>query len=155
MNNRTGANRPALKRKLKSIAVAAIVLILGLGAAAYAQYTGPYWFGMGPDGILGMMPPGGMYDGGGRRKAPPPCPVASPITIVQSEARHSFTYVSKKNGCVYTITRNGKTWLTATYDSSAKTYRLTDPAGTGALLLELGIPPGQFPTTRRVDVNPN
>jgi hypothetical protein len=159
MKNTLGAQRPASTRKILWIAVAAIVLVAALATAAFSQAVGDNknWYGMGSDNVMGMMPPSGMNDGGnggGRMKAPPACPAASPITIVHSQAHHSFTYVSTKNGCVYTITRNGKAWLTVTYDSSAGTYRLTDPNGTGALLLELGIPPGQFPSSAHIKINP-
>jgi hypothetical protein len=34
--------------------------------------------------------------------------------------------------------------MTVTYDSSSGTYKITDPGGSGALLLQLGIKPGQF-----------
>ncbi len=158
MKNILGAQRPASTRKVLWIAVAAIVLVAALATAAFSQAVGGNgnWYGMGSDNVMGMMPPSGMNDGGygaGRRQAPV-CPAALPITIVHSKAHHRFTYVSTKNGCVYTITRSGKAWLTVTYDSSAGTYRLTDPNGTGALLLELGIPPGQFPSPGRVKINP-
>ena len=144
MNKQTGADRPA--RKLKSIAVAAIVLILGLAGAVYAQETGDHWYGMGSDNVLGMMPPGGMKPyGSGKRVQIPPCAARPDITLVQPGAKgRTVTYVATKTACIYTISREGKAWLTVTYDTTHKTYRLTDPNGTGALLLELGIDPGKF-----------
>jgi hypothetical protein len=158
MKNTLGAQRPASTRKVLWIAVAAIVLVVALATAAFSQAVGDNknWYGMGSDNVMGMMPPSGMNDGGygnGQRRAPV-CPAASPITIVHTQGRQSFAYVSSKNGCVYTISRNGKAWLTVTYDSSAGTYRLTDPNGTGALLLELGIAPGQFPSSGHIKINP-
>ena len=143
MNKQTGANRPA--RKLKSIAVAAIVLILGLAGAVCAQDYGQ-WFGMGSDNVMGMMPPNGNKTyGGSKQTTLPPCGARPDLTLVQTGAKgRTVTYVSSKSGCIYTISREGKAWLTVTYDALHKTYRLTDPNGTGALLLELGITPGQF-----------
>jgi hypothetical protein len=148
MNKQTGANRSAMTRKLKSIAVAAIVLILGLGTAVYAQGYGSQWFGMGSDNVLGMMPPGGMVPppqhGAKQATTVPPCAARPNLKLTQSGAGRTVTYVSSKRGCIYTISRAGKAWLTVTYDALSKTYKLTDPNGTGALLLELGIAPGKF-----------
>jgi hypothetical protein len=146
MNNPTGAQRPALTRKPKWIAVAAIVLILGLGTAAYAQYTNN-WFGMGSDNVMGVMPPNYTVPngGGGHVQQPPPCAASGDITLTQSGAKgRTITYVSSKSGCIYTIKRDGTPWVTVTYNTSSKTYRLTDPNGTGGLLLELGTPAGLF-----------
>jgi hypothetical protein len=153
MKNQTGAHRPAMTRKLKSIAVAAIVLILGLGAAVYAQ-DGNNWYGMGPDNIMGMMPPNGMRMAAGSHQTIPPCSPRPDIVLTQHASKGTITYVSSKSGCIYTISREGKPWLTVTYDASTKTYKLTDPTGTHDLLLELGIDPGKFnpwvgPTTKK------
>lgn len=143
MNNPTGAKRPAIARKLKWIAVAAIVFILGLGAVAYADYIEQH-FAMGPDNIMGVMPPN-YGRGGGVPVQPPACGPSADLTLTQSGAKgRTVTYVSSKSGCVYTIKRNGTPWATVTFDASTKTYKLTDPNGTGSLLLELGTAPGLF-----------
>lgn len=166
MKNMLGAQRPASTRKVLWIAVAAIVLVAALATAAFSQAVGgnANWYGMGSDNVMGMMPPSMPYEQKPERNPPqaqqvqamrvaqstgtasqsgPNCNRALPITIVHSARRQTFTYVSTKHGCVYTITRNGKAWLTVTYDG---TYKLTDPNGTGALILELGIKPGLFPS---------
>jgi hypothetical protein len=161
MKNILGAQRPASTRNVLWIAVAAIVLVLALATAAFSQAYGGNgnWFGMGSDNVMGMMPPNGMYpppDGGGgnmRRMPTANCDAARPITIKQSGPHHhTFTYVSTKHACVYTITRDKKAWATVTYDVSSGTYKLTDPSGSGRLILELGIPPGKFPARKIVPI---
>ena len=133
-------------KKIQWVAVAAMVLVAALANVALSQDAGAKWFGMGSDNIMGMMPPNGMNDpgSGGRQMMPQGCGAGGPITVTQTRGRRSYTYVSTKNGCVYTIARNGAVVMTVTYDSSSGTYKITDPGGSGALLLQLGIKPGQF-----------
>jgi len=159
MKNILGAQRPASSRHILGIAVAAIVLVLALATAAFSQGYGSNWFGMGSDNVMGMMPPsmgvpqptaqphqsGAALMVQSHGNAPalgPNCAAAANLTLVQAGSGQTYTYVSTKHGCVYTISRNGKAWLTVTYDG---TYKITDPNGTGKLVLELGIAPGQFP----------
>jgi hypothetical protein len=144
----------------------AIVLVIGTAAAALSQYNGDNWFGMGSDNVMGMMPPNGMYGSTSPQTArtqlaqrsvkPAPgaqmsrrCPPSDVITIHQAD---KYRYTSTKSGCVYTIARDGRPIFTVTYDSSSGTYKLTDPNGSRELLLELGIPPGQFtgPHAKRI-----
>jgi hypothetical protein len=171
MNDQTGAQRPAITRKFPWIAVAAILLVLGLGAAAYSAST-DHWFGMGPDNVMGMMPPNGMVSAPGHQpkeggapqtdSAPgsaAPCGPSGDI-VLPPGSQGTFKYVSTKHDCTYTIKRDGTPWVTVTYDMSARTYRLTDPHGTGKLLLELGVRPGLFtpaplPNPYNVKKNPN
>jgi hypothetical protein len=175
MNNPTGAERPAITRKVPWIAVAAILFILALGAAAFSQST-DRWYGLGPDNIMGMMPPNGMAASTQMRKPQAKTGQGSSMqamTVGNSSVQHcapsgditlprgsqgSYTYVSTEHGCIYTIKRDGKPWVTVTYDTAHGTYRLTDPNGTGKLLLELGIPAGTFtpaPLARPATANPN
>jgi hypothetical protein len=163
VKNILGAQRPASTRKVLWIAVAAIVLVVTLATAAFSEAYGDNWFGMGPDNVMGMMPPSmGMSqppgqpavryaaDSGVSRASVANCSASANITIKQTDSHHhhTFTYVSMKNGCVYTIWRDRTPWATVTYDAGTGTYKLTDPNGSGELLLELGIKPGQFPGGR-------
>ena len=152
MKHVNGAERPTSTCNVLWIAVVAIFLVVATAAAAFSANTGN-WFGMGSDNVMGIaddvMPPNGM--GPQPRPYPttaptPNCNPAANLTVTQAGANgRKFTYVSTKNGCVYTITRDGKAWATVTYDASTATYKLTDPNGSGRLILQLGIPPGQFP----------
>jgi len=154
MKHINGAQRPTSTCNVLWIAVVAIFLVVATAAAAFSAANTENWFGMGSDNVMGMMPPNGMNPGGGdpggqRRMQTTNCDPAREIRLTQTGTHHHiFTYVSAKHGCVYTITRDGKAWATVTYDGSSGTYKLTDPNGSGRLILELGIPPGQFPPAK-------
>jgi hypothetical protein len=161
MKNIQGAQRPTSTCNVLWIAVVAIFLVVATAAAAFSEYTGDPYFGMGSDNVMGMMPPNGMYGSTSRQtartqlaqrsvtpvpvlKIPPRCAPSGVLTAHQSFGGKSYTYTSTKKGCVYTIARDGRSLFTVTYDSSSHTYKLTDPNGSRELLLELGIAPGQF-----------
>lgn len=157
MKHINGAQRPTSTCNVLWIAVVAIFLVVATAAAAFSQYAGDKWFGMGPDNVMGvedgMMPPNGMLPppgSGGRHGTPTVnCDAARSLTVTQPGAHHhSYKYVSTKHGCVYTIARDGKPWATVTYDASTATYKLTDPSGSGRLILQLGIPRGLFAPTK-------
>jgi hypothetical protein len=156
MNNLTGAQRPAFKRKILLIAVTAIVLVFAWAKAGYPCNPCP-WFQLGPDGVMGMMPPNGYGrpapGGGGNTRGGNNGPMTvqgvagskgnanvqpSDLTLTQTEGRHSYKYVASENGSVYLIKRDGVPWVTVTYNATTKLYELTDPRGSGAPVLKVG-----------------
>ncbi|MDB5070223.1 MAG: hypothetical protein JWM87_1334 [Candidatus Eremiobacteraeota bacterium] len=60
------------------------------------------------------------------------------VTITQTGRGRTFKYVASPNGTVQLIKRDGTPWVTVTYNKSKGTWDLTDPNGTGDLLLRLG-----------------
>ena len=52
--------------------------------------------------------------------------------------RHAFTYVALPQNGGYLIKRDGTPWATVQYNAKTDTWDLTDPNGSGALLLRVG-----------------
>ncbi|HEX3464290.1 MAG TPA: hypothetical protein VHS78_09620 [Candidatus Elarobacter sp.] len=152
MKNILGAQRPASRLKSLSIAVAAIVLVVSLGTAAFSQLTQQPYFTMDTSNVMGMMPPTPVM--GNKGQGNPPgnagCASGRTVSITQTKSRQNFSYVAAPANCVWLIKRNGTPWLTVVYNTSTSAYELTDPNGAGALLLKLSAKPG----SNVIKVNP-
>ena len=173
MKHINGAQRPTSTCNVLWIAVVAIFLVVATAAAAFSEYMQPY-FTLDQSNVMGMMPPtqeaqpaggkqpkpkkalGGIVQsfaiqtqGQGNTQVPQntPCAQGSPLTLIQSSGSTKFTYAASPNQCVWLIKRNGSPWLTVAYDANSGAYELTDPNGTGKLLLRLSARPGsgQYP----------
>jgi hypothetical protein len=168
MKHINGAQRPTSTCNVLWIAVVAIFLVVATGAAAFSQLVQPY-FTLDQSNVMGMMPPtppaskpggGGQpkandfgasqpqakmaQAGQGNTQAPQntPCAHGVPLTLIQSSGNTKFTYAASANGCVWLIKRNGSPWLTVAYNATSGAYELTDPNGTGRLLLQLSAKQG-------------
>jgi len=128
-----GATRPAFTRKVLWIAAAAIFLVLAWANAGFPYPPNPYYI-TNPDGTLGMMPPD-KYGAGGRKR------FDAPITITQvGNKGQTFEYVATNNNGTYTITRNGKPFVTIVLNKSTGLWELGDSNGTGSAVIKVGYP---------------
>ncbi|HZW54050.1 MAG TPA: hypothetical protein VFF00_08445 [Candidatus Elarobacter sp.] len=116
-----GARRPAFKRKVLLIVIAAIFLVIAWAKAGFPCISCPS-FEFGPDGV---MPPNYSLKAPNR-------------TIVQIDDNHkSYTYtLSSRGNGIYVITRDGKPWLITTYNKSTGRYEISDSNGTGLPVLK-------------------
>lgn len=155
MTKRVGARRPALFL-LFAIALAAIVPTFATAQTA----TCPY-YSMGTSGTLytdGMMPPN--YCGGPVGRPQPSAspgrntagsqrtllrdvvrvstPVQANLPLVQRVDGHTYSYVALSQNGGYLINRDGTPWATVRYNKRTGTWDLTDPNGSGYLLLRVG-----------------
>ena len=159
MTNLVGARRPALFWSILTLAVAVF-----LSCFAWARADAPTcpYYTMDRSGTIsvdGMMPPN--YCGGSGAPAPKPTvvphrrtqtarvvndprpftkvtPTPAPVTLVQRPGGHSYTYVALPQNGGYLIKRDGTPWATVQYNAKTDTWDLTDPNGSGALLLRVG-----------------
>lgn len=167
-----GARRPAFTRKVLWIAATAIILVFAWAKAGFPCPDSPcQWLQMGPDGVLGMMPPGSYRPRPTQAPVPSgksqsnantfavqrnpvefrqvalPATRQSDLVLVQRSDRtgEQYKYVASASPLtkapVYTVTREGKAWLTVTYNKSTGLYELTDPNGTGSPVLKFGMNP--------------
>jgi hypothetical protein len=110
-----------LIRRAMLIAVATIVLMLLWASVAISQ-SGKTYYEMGPDGM--MRPDGTITQtnggAGSRSRLPPPT--------------YTYKATHQADGS-FLITRNGANWITVA--AKPGYFAITDPNGTGALLIKL------------------
>jgi hypothetical protein len=163
MAKQLGARRPAFRRKVLWIAAMAIFLVAAWAKTGFPCPLDPCWFQMGPDGVLGMMPPNypvpyATSGGGAQPKftssngenslammpAPQPLtknvpPPPDMVIVEPGKKGHSYKYTAPAKGPVYLIKRDGTPWVIVTYNAATKLYELTDPNGPSVPVLKVGV----------------